>query len=118
MQILPLQGGVLPEGNQLGGEGDTGHGSMGLLSSRRSANGNQGDNLHMAQSLLQYMEQRLASHNEQKQTSLSELKSKNGQQSEINLEVVDNLMMGDEEQELKQAMDQIDIKAPPAAAAV
>ena len=64
------------------------------------------------------MEQRLASHNEQKQTSLSELKSKNGQQSEINLEVVDNLMMGDEEQELKQAMDQIDIKAPPAAAAV
>lgn len=61
MQILPIQGGVLPE--NAAGE-DTGHGSMGLLSSRRSANGGQGDNLHMAQSLLQYMEQRLASHNE------------------------------------------------------
>ena len=92
MQILPIAGGVLPENNAE----DTGHGSMGLLSSRRSANG-QGDNLHMAQSLLQYMEQRLASHNEQKQTSLSELKSKNGGQSEQNLQ--------DEEQQLKQAMD-------------
>lgn len=37
------------------------------------------------------MEQRLASHNEQKQTSLSELKSKNGEQTE--------------EEELKYAME-------------
>lgn len=63
MQILPIAGGVLPEN----GTDDTGHGSMGLLSSRRSqGNNGNGDNLHMAQSLLQYMEHRLASHNEQK----------------------------------------------------
>ena len=46
------------------------------------------------------MEQRLASHNEQKQTSLSELKSKQD--------------VDEEEEDLKLAMDQIDIKAPPA----
>ena len=62
MQILPIAGGILPEHSV----DEVGHGSMGLLSSRRSANGATGDNLHMAQSLMQYMEQRLASHNEQK----------------------------------------------------
>ncbi len=50
------------------------------------------------------MEQRLASHNEQKQTSLSELKSKNGEPSE--------------EDELKQAMEQIEIKTPNAVEAI
>ena len=45
---------------------------------------------------------------------MSELKSKNGQQSEHNLQDVD----ADEEEQLKQAMDQIDIKAPPAAGVV
>lgn len=45
MQILPIAGGVLPEN----GTDDTGHGSMGLLSSRRSqGNNGNGDNLHMA----------------------------------------------------------------------
>ena len=63
--------------NKLHLNNDDNNGSLGVLSSRRSANGTtENNNLHMAQSLLQYMEQRLASHNEQKQTSLSELKSK------------------------------------------
>ena len=61
MQILPLDDKNLPDTSNAD---EVGHGSMGLLSSRRSANGGQGDNVHMAQSLLQYMEQRLAVHNE------------------------------------------------------
>ena len=52
------------------------------------------------------MEQRLASHNENKQTNLSELKSKNGLQSDQALQ---------DEEDLKLAMDQIDVKAPPTA---
>ena len=50
--------------------------SMGVLSSRRSGNNPTAgqENMHGAQSLLQYMEQRLANHKEQSQASLSEFK--------------------------------------------
>lgn len=52
--------------------------SMGVLSSRRSGNNpNTGqENIHVAQSLLSYMEQRLANHKEQSQASLSEFKNR------------------------------------------
>ena len=96
---MPLGSGFLAENSR--DNGDEGHGSIGLLSSRRSNNGaGQGENVHMAQSLLQYMEKRLASHNEQKQTSLSDLKARPGLQSE-------------EEDGLKQQLDHVEVNIPP-----
>ena len=52
--------------------------SMGVLSSRRSGNNaNAGqENIHVAQSLLSYMERRLATHKEQSAASLSEFKNR------------------------------------------
>ena len=52
--------------------------SMGVLSSRRSGNNaNAGqENIHVAQSLLSYMERRLANHKEQSAASLSEFKNR------------------------------------------
>ena len=62
MSILPVHngGGVFPSDSALDNKlhpNDDNNGSLGVLSSRRSANGTtENNNLHMAQSLLQYME--------------------------------------------------------------
>lgn len=65
-----------------------------MLSSRRSVNGGAGltaESGPAAQSLLQYMEQRLASHTEQRQASLGDLKqsSVDSMPAEIPIEIQD-----------------------------